>query len=146
MKRTDNLDLAQELLDHCMYAVLSVSEPDGTPYGVPISPARSGDNLYFHCGLTGRKVDALRANPRVSLSCVGDTQVVPGKFNIHFQSAIVSGTAQEIADREEKRKALRLISQKYCPEDMATFQRTAEKGLSGTGIWKIAIESVTTKG
>lgn len=146
MKRTDNLDLAQALWDECVFATLSLSEADGTPYGVPISPARHGNALYFHCALRGRKTTALRSNPRVSISCVGKAQVMPGQFNISYQSVVASGTATEVTQREEKITALRLISEKLCPEDMGGFQAELDKALDHTGIWKITLDQVTTKG
>lgn len=146
MKRTDNPALAEQLLDHCMFATLSLAGEDGAPYGVPISPARKGRCLYFHCAQRGRKVETMRVNPRVSLSCVGKAEVLPGKFDIGFQSAVVSGTAGEVLDEEEKVEALRLICEKYCPADMGEFQRVLDQYLPRTAIWKITMDSITTKG
>lgn len=146
MKRTDDIALAQRLLDHCMFATLSLSEPDGTPYGVPISPARQGNCLFFHCAQKGRKLAAMRANPRVSVSCVGKAEVLPGKFDIGFQSVVASATACEVTDEAEKIEALKLICNKYCPDDMGDFQRVLDKFLAHTGIWKLTLEQITTKG
>lgn len=146
MKRTDRMDLAWELLDHGMFVTLSLVGPDGIPYGVPISPARAGDRLYFHCAQRGRKIDAMRAQPRVSLSCVGRAEVMPGAFNIRYQSVLVAGRAREVTDPAEKIEALRLICEKYCPEDMGGFQKELDKALSRTGIWEILMEEITTKG
>lgn len=146
MKRTDDLTLAQRLLDQCMFATLSLSEPDGTPYGIPVSPVRDGNCLYFHCAVKGRKLNAMRANPRVCLSCVGTAAVRPGEFDIDYQSVVAFGTACEVTEKEEKIKALRLISEKYCHDDMWDFPRVLEKYLPHTGIWKITLDTITTKG
>ncbi len=146
MKRTDDLALAQQLFDHCMFATLSLSEPDGTPYGIPISPARQGNCLYFHCALKGRKIAALRANPKVCVSCVGRADVTPGEFDIAFQSAVAFGTAEEITDEAAKIDALKLICEKYCPDDLWDLQRVLDKYLPHTGIWKLTLDTITTKG
>lgn len=146
MKRTDDLALAQQLFDHCMFATLSLSVPDGTPYGIPISPARQGNCLYFHCALMGRKIEAMRSNPRVSVSCVGNAEVMPGAFDIAFQSAVAFGTAEEVTDEAAKIAALQLICEKYCPDDLWDLQRVLDKYLPHTGIWKLTLDTITTKG
>ncbi len=146
MKRTDDPALAEELLDHCMFATLSLTLPDGSPYGIPVSPAREGKCLYFHCAVKGRKLDAMRANPKVCVSCVGKAEVMPGAFDIAFQSAVAFGTAEEVTDREGKIAALKLICEKYCPQDMGDFQRVLDQYLAHTGIWKLTLDAITTKG
>lgn len=146
MKRTDDLTLAHRLLDTCTFATLSMTEADGGAYCVPISPVRHGDSVFFHCALRGRKVDALRARPNVCLSCVGKAEVIPGKFNIAYESVLAFGTAQEITDDEEKTAALRLICQRYCPDDLWDLPRVLDQYLPATGIWKITLGVVTTKG
>mgnify|MGYP000942056298 CR=1 FL=1 len=142
MKRTDHLALAEQLLDDCAYLVLAMTEADGTPYCVPLSPVRQGRELYFHCGRTGRKVDALRANPRVCLSCVGRTKVLPGKFSLEYESVQAFGTAQEVTVESERIEALRLISEKLCPADMGGFQHALDRWLPATGaryVWDTTV-------
>lgn len=146
MKRTDNRALAETLLDRCVYMTLSMVGPDGAPYCVPLSPVRDGDSLYFHCARAGRKADALRANPRVCLSCVGKAEVIPGDFNIGYESVIAFGTASEITDESEKVEALRRICEKYCPDDLWDLPRVLKQYLPATAIWNIALTEITTKG
>ena len=38
---------------------------DDEPYAVPINHSYADGKLYFQCGLTGRKLDMIRANPKV---------------------------------------------------------------------------------
>lgn len=146
MKRTDDPALAEELLDHCMFATLSLTLPDGSPYGIPISPVRQGNCLYFHCAVRGKKLDAMRAQPRICISCVGRAEVLPGKFDIGFQSAVAFGTAEEVTGETEKIAALRLICEKYCPDDLWDIQRVLDRYLPHTGIWKLTLDTITTKG
>ena len=62
---------ALEVLDKAPYITVSFTRPDGTPYGVPLSLARTDDKtFYFHCALEGEKLDCIAANPRVALSAV----------------------------------------------------------------------------
>ena len=62
---------ALEVLDKAPYVTVSFTRPDGTPYGVPLSLARTDDKtFYFHCALVGDKLDCIAANPTVALSAV----------------------------------------------------------------------------
>ena len=57
MRRRDRempKEFALEIIDKCGYAVLSMIDQDA-PYAVPISVARDGDTVYFHCAKEGRK-------------------------------------------------------------------------------------------
>lgn len=62
---------AMEVFDKAPYVTVSMVRPDGSPYGLPLSLVRGGDNtFYFHCAAEGEKLDCLRSNPTVSLSAV----------------------------------------------------------------------------
>ena len=54
---------ALEVLDKSPYVTVSFTRPNGTPYGVPLSLARTDDKtFYFHCALEGDKLDCIAAN------------------------------------------------------------------------------------
>ncbi len=43
---------ALEVLDKAPYVTVSFTRPDGTPYGVPLSLARTNEKtFYFHCAM-----------------------------------------------------------------------------------------------
>lgn len=43
---------ALEVLDKAPYVTVSFTRPDGTPYGVPLSLARTDEKtFYFHCAM-----------------------------------------------------------------------------------------------
>lgn len=46
------------VFDQAAYGVLSMRD-EGGGYGVPVSPARIGEKIYFHCAMEGKKVDCL---------------------------------------------------------------------------------------
>lgn len=131
--------------DKCEYAVLSMTDPNGNPYCVPISIVREGAFIYFHCAAEGRKIDCLRCHPQVCLACVGDTCRALDKFTTEFESAILQGTASEVTDTAEKTHALRLLCLRHTPTNMAEFDEAIKKSLSRTAIWKIEIAEITGK-
>lgn len=136
---------AESVMDRCRYMTLAIANEAEAPYCVPLSPVRRGDCIYVHCALEGRKLALMGDHPVVSMSFVGETQVPPGAFTIYYESVLAEGTATEVTDREEKVEALRLLCEKYCPEDMARFEMVLDAWFSRTGIWRITLEKVTSK-
>lgn len=171
MRRKDR-EVAREealrILQAAEYGTLSMVDADGQPYGVPISFAvDENETLYIHGALAGRKIDALRANPRVSFSAVSHT-FVPGPitadeykevmdsgdgvrpflsshYTTEFSSAIATGNIVFVEDSDEKRKALRVLCEKYMPYNDAYTPEVIEVGLSYTNVLALKIETLTGK-
>ena len=148
MRRIDremDRDFALMVVDKCEYATLAMIDKDGSPYCVPITIARDGNSVYFHSAKDGQKIAALRNDPNVCMSCVGDTLRAIDKFTTEFESAILKGIASEVIDDEEKIHALRLICERHTPTNMHEFDTAIEKSLFRTGVWKIEIADITGK-
>lgn len=148
MRRIDremDRDFALMVVDKCEYATLAMIDTDGTPYCLPISIARDEDIIYFHSAKDGRKIDALRNDPNVCMSCVGDTLRAKDKFTTEFESAILRGKASEVTEDEEKIHGLKLICERHTPTNMHEFDTAIEKSLFRTGVWKIEIADITGK-
>ena len=139
-------ELALAVVDICVYSVMATVNPDGSPYCIPLSMAREGEWLYFHSAKEGHKIDNLKKDSRVCISCVGEVKAVPGNFSLYYESAVINGRALEIDNREEKIRALRLISRRYTPDNMAAFDEAIEKSLETTGVWKVHIDEISGKG
>jgi nitroimidazol reductase NimA-like FMN-containing flavoprotein (pyridoxamine 5'-phosphate oxidase superfamily) len=149
MRRKDRempREFAEGVIDRCGYAVLATVNRDGTPYCIPLSMVREGEWLYFHCAREGQKLDNLRYRNRVCVTCVGDTRSPPGQFTVAYSSAVIFGTAEELTGDPEKIHALRLICERYTPDNMAAFEEAIGRALEATAIWKIRIETITGKG
>lgn len=138
-------EFAWEVVDQCEYAFLAMTAEDGGPYGLPVTIVREGRGVYFHSAMAGRKVNCLRQEPRVCLTCVGDTQIQPKKFTTLYESAVAFGTAAEVTEEAEKIHALRLLCQRHTPDNMEAFDSAVAASLARTGIWKITVEEITGK-
>ena len=133
---------ALEIMRKAPYITVSFTRLDGTAYGVPLSLASNGDDIwYFHCALEGDKLDAIAVNPEVCLSAVTKCQptVGPknGTFTLQYRSAIAFGKAEIVTDNDEKILALRLISQRFLPKHMDAFD--AERSLHRTAVDRITL-------
>ena len=149
MRRKDrekSRDFALSAVDKCACSVMATVNPDGSPYCVPLSLAREGEWLYFHCAHEGQKTENLKRDNRVCVTCVGDVKVVPRDFGIEYESAVINGTALEITAREEKINALAIISRRYTPDDMDIFDEAVSRNFDRTAVWKIHIDEISGKG
>jgi nitroimidazol reductase NimA-like FMN-containing flavoprotein (pyridoxamine 5'-phosphate oxidase superfamily) len=149
MRRKDRekpKDFALAVVDKCAYSVMSMVNPDGSPYCIPLSLAREGEWLYFHSALDGQKIENLRQSNRVCISCVGYVKAIPGDFALEYESAVIAGTASELTDREEKIAALKVISKRYAPDNMEAFDEAIREELDATSVWKIHIDEISGKG
>ena len=144
-ERERDRTFALEVADTCQWAVLSMIDVQGGPYGVPVNLVRIGDTVYFHTALEGKKIDCLRHCPQVWISCVSYAHSVEGQFTMAYNAAMIGGTAQEVADPTEKTTVLRALCQRYSPAHMPAFDEEAGRSLARTGIWRISIDTITGK-
>jgi nitroimidazol reductase NimA-like FMN-containing flavoprotein (pyridoxamine 5'-phosphate oxidase superfamily) len=148
MRRKD-LEMSREetfaLIDGNEYATLCLVDPDGRPYGVPLDYVRNGDDLYFHGAKEGRKVDAMRDNPRGCAVIVGKTAVVPEKFGRKYQSAIVEGSIELIDDPVIKRQVMTWVVESRSPGYREKGQTVIERMLDRVLVYKLHMEGVTGK-
>ena len=153
MRRSDrqqDLAFSLALIDACTHGVVAFSAQDGTPYCIPLSLVRVSNRLYFHCAREGRKIDLLRKNPRVCVSFIGEDTPgfeQPSNFTTFFQSVVVSGTASEVTETEEKIAALRALCEKITPEHMSEdrFDLAIRHSLGVTSVWRIDMDEITGK-
>ena len=135
---------AFEILRNADYGVLSSVSENGKPYGVPLNHCLLDGNIYFHSATEGHKVDNIRENPPVSFSVVGETSIVPEEFDTVYESAIISGTAEEVFG-SEKRSALEALLKKLAPKIPPDKTKCMDDELDDVSVFKITIKSITGK-
>ena len=136
---------ALAVLDKALWMTLSMTGLDGRPYSVPVNMTRSGEWLYLHSAQVGEKAACLRAHPEVCVAAVGDTRLVPEKYAMEYESAVVRGYAEEILDEEERQEALRVFSFKFRPESQAEFEANSRACLARTALFRVHMDEVTAK-
>ncbi len=149
MRRKDKMKTYEEaiqILGECTNGVLSVIGDGGYPYGVPVSYIYNDGKIYFHCAGEGHKLDAIKADSRVSFTVVGADEIAPEKFTTMYKSVIAFGKASIIDTDEEKMAALNLIREKYSGDFPAEGAAYIEKFWDKTTVVVIEIEHMTGKG
>ena len=118
--RRKNQQLSEEdtaaILREGSSGVLSVLGDDGYPYGVPLSYLYEEGRLYFHCAVSGHKLDALRREAKASFCVIDLDDVKPKEFTSYFRSVIAFGTIRVLENDEEKRAAIEKLTLKYAPD------------------------------
>ena len=123
---------------------------DNEPYVVPLSHGYDpeANALFFHTAKEGRKIECIKANPRVCFEVEGLTEVKAGgergcSWGLRYESVIGHGTIVELLSPDEKSNALRCTMRQQAGQEMDwTF---APKMVDATRVWRLDIESLTGK-
>ena len=105
--REQSEEFGWNVLETCPYAVLSTTDDEGLPYGIPVSPAVLDGVIYFHSAKHGMKSKLLREHSDVCLVGVRDVVPLPEAYSTEYASAVVHGTVAEVTDDAERIAALR---------------------------------------
>ena len=133
------------ILERATAGTLALLGDDGYPYAVPISFVYHEGCIYFHSAVEGHKVDAIRRNEKASF-CVIDQDEVHGElYTTFFRSVIAFGRIRIIEDEEEKLAAVRLLGNRYNPDQDEALQKEMEKGLHRMLALCLKIEHLTGK-
>ena len=122
---------------------------DGEPYLITANYGFDEKNncFYIHCARRGKKIDFLRANPKVWGTIVEDNGYVQGECEHKYRSVHFEGEAELITDLERKREALEFMID-FLEEEPERGKRefiTKTKFLN-TMIIKIKVSRFTGKG
>ena len=150
-RRTDRKMTASRemelLLERMPVGRLAVTTEDG-PYVVAVNYLFFEDCIYFHSALSGRKMEALRADSRVCFLVdeVGPQVLLERGCGISqiYRSVACFGKAELVEGAIKKKEILERMVQKYVPSSYATSPMTDEN-IEKTAIVRILIESMSGK-
>ncbi|MEW6664636.1 MAG: pyridoxamine 5'-phosphate oxidase family protein [Thermodesulfobacteriota bacterium] len=136
----------KRLLDRTAVGHLATATQEG-PYVVPVNYLFAEECIYIHCGPKGRKVEALRNDPRVCF-LVEDAgpQVRWDKgcgISQIYESVMCFGRAEFVEGPEEKRRVLQMMVRKFLPPDVPF--PLADENVAGTAVIRIRVEWMTGK-
>ena len=139
---------AWEILDAGEYAVISTVDPDGTPYGVPVSYVIIDEKLSLHTGeRPGHKIDDFLHDPRVSVAVA--TEVEPcfedTFFTTRFASVVASGRISKVDDSTLVRRVLVELCMKYLPELKDEIGPAIGREIDVTAAWCVEFDEVRGK-
>jgi nitroimidazol reductase NimA-like FMN-containing flavoprotein (pyridoxamine 5'-phosphate oxidase superfamily) len=136
---------AMALLQRGEYGILSTTNGNDQPYGIPVHYAVMDETIFFHCATEGQKIDNITANSQVSLCVVGKAHVIPEKFATCYESVILSGNATIVDDPVLRKNALRALIVKYAPDHIDAGEAYMDKLFDQTAVIRIAIDHLSGK-
>jgi nitroimidazol reductase NimA-like FMN-containing flavoprotein (pyridoxamine 5'-phosphate oxidase superfamily) len=96
---------------------LATADLTGQPYITPLNYVYYAGKVYFHCAITGRKLENIAVNNKVcfEVSHTGKNVFAPKTCACatRYVSVLVFGTARRIDDLEEKTLILNILSEKF---------------------------------
>ena len=145
-KQVLSLEENIQVLSRGTSGVLAVSGDDDYPYAVPLSYVYHDNKIFFHCAKTGHKLDSIARNEKVSFCVIDKDQIVPDEYTSYFRSVIAFGKARILEDIAEKRNALKILTERYSPDqEPDRLQEAVEKGLQNVCMIELAIEHMSGK-
>ena len=122
---------------------------DNEPYVVPMNYGYMKDDgrlvLYLHSALRGKKLDMIRANPKVFFEIDCDLlpfeSELPCQYGLSYSSVMGKGTALIVEDVEEKKKAMSLLMKTQTGKEFSFEDRL----VSMVAVIRIDVESYTAK-
>lgn len=135
----------KELLSRALVGRLGTCK-DNQPYAIPMCFTYYNGKIYFHCAPKGRKIENMKANPKVCFQ-VDEHRLVPSTtpcdFTMHYQSVLVSGKVQFLKDPKEKLRTLKMMVDKY---NTAKLAKALDKAMvHQVEVGEIVIEEITGK-
>ena len=121
---------------------------DDQPYLVTMNHGydESEHCLYFHCAPTGKKIDLIRANPRVWGQVLEDGGYLDGECDHAYRTVQFQGRAEFVEDPVEKGRALALMIDQLesAPEPVKARNLVPEK-ITGVCILRVRLGEMTGK-
>jgi nitroimidazol reductase NimA-like FMN-containing flavoprotein (pyridoxamine 5'-phosphate oxidase superfamily) len=122
---------------------------DDGPMVVPTSYGRAGDVLYLHGSAASRSLRAARRPTPVcvTVTLVDGVVLARSVFNhsVNYRCAMIYGTPELLAERDEKLAGLRTISEHVAPGQWAYARFPSDKELAATIVLRLALGEASVK-
>ncbi len=138
----------QSILDTAKVLHLGLAV-DNEPYVVPMNYGYTVEDgkliIYLHSALRGKKLDMIRANPRVFFEMDCGLEPFEGKvacqYGLAYSSIMGRGTARIVEDVEEKKQAMSILMKTQTGKDF-TFE---DRLVSIVAVIRIDVAEYTAK-
>lgn len=147
-REVTDLNQIRAILDKSLVLHLGMVDGD-EPYVVPMNYGYTLEDgkltLYLHGATRGRKLEVLRANPKVFFSMECDVVPfegpVPCRYGTTYASILGSGEAEIVENVEEKKEAMSILMKTQTSRDF-TFD---DRMVSIVSVIRITVRDFTAK-
>jgi nitroimidazol reductase NimA-like FMN-containing flavoprotein (pyridoxamine 5'-phosphate oxidase superfamily) len=139
---------AESFLEERTEGYLATADAAGRPYLTPLNYVFHNGKIYFHCKLSGRKLENIAANPQV---CFGVSQTAKNLFSgkrpcacaTRYTSVLISGSARIVADGAEKARLLNVLLEKFSGGQ--SYHPVDEEGAAACAVVEVSIDELSGK-
>ena len=126
--------------------VLAVNGDDGYPYAMPMNHYYNPDDgcIYFHCGKTGHRLDAIRKSDKVSFCVYEKGSIEDGDWAYTVRSVVVFGRISETDDANIVSEICEAMCNKFT-QDNEYIQNEIKNYAKATLILKLIPEHIQGK-
>ena len=112
----------EKILSKATIGRMATTDIEGYPYITPVNFVFYKGNIYFHCALTGEKLDNIARNAKVGFQvdiplAYLDSQFSadgsPCKLHQFYQCVVMRGTARVVDETQLKTEALNALVEKH---------------------------------
>ncbi len=109
----------EAIIRKCQSCCISMVNPNGKPYVIPMNFGFDGEFVYFHGSGKGKKADTLKNNPDVCIAFSTDHELryvneeVACSWSMRYRSVLVHGKAEFVEEQEEKARCLDVFMAHY---------------------------------
>jgi hypothetical protein len=122
---------------------------EGQPFVIPSAYARVGERLVVHGSAASRMVKALAAGTPACVTVTLLDGLVLARSGFHhsmnYRSVLVVGTATELTEPVEKRRALDAIVEHVVPGRVASVRPPSENELRATRVVALPLDEASAK-
>jgi hypothetical protein len=142
------LEVVRAILDAAFLAHVGF-QTSGQPFVIPTLYGREDDRLYLHGSAASRMLGELGTGVSacVTVTLVDGLVLARSAFHhsMNYRSVVAFGTAVKIDEPEQKRRALRAISEHVIPGRWKDVREPSDKELKATTVLKFSIEEASAK-
>lgn len=145
---THDEKIINEILDAAFLAHIGFSV-NGQTFVIPTLFGREGDKLYLHGSAASRMLRELERGVPIciTVTLVDGLVLARSAFHhsINYRSVVAFGVARKIEDKEEKFRALRIISDHLIAGRWDDVRGPNDQELKGTTVLEFTIEEASAK-
>lgn len=122
---------------------------DGQPFVIPTIHARIGDEIFVHGAAASRMLKTLAASLPVCVTITLVDGLVLARSAFHhsmnYRSVVILGSARDLTDDGEKRRALEAIVEHVVPGRLPSVRPPSDNEVRGTRVLALAISEASAK-
>lgn len=122
---------------------------EGTPITIPTGYGRVGDTLYLHGSMKNRMLLGIAELAQASITITHLDGLVLARsvfhHSVNYRSAVIFGKPRVVTERDEKMKALEVITENFITGRWEEAREPNEKEFEATLVIAVPIESASAK-